>query len=468
MTCDETRNEKSEQPQSRNPQSRNPTLKNTNPGYPPSRRPQSLMLHVDIDAFFASVEQIRNPRLAGRPVAVGSGVIASCSYEAREHGLHAGMPLGRAVRQCPALVIVRGRETVYRAYARRLFELCETLSPRLEEHLDEAYCDLSGTQKLFPDPVAEARRLCREVHANTGLTVTVGLGRNRMFARLIGRLHKPNGIGYLAPQQEEKLLCALPIIELPGIGPRTAERLDRLGISTVEELRQLTPPTLSGLFGRQGEILYQRCRGEDHRSIGGREIPRTLQRGTSFDEDIACPQTLDAMLEYLTERAGADLRRRGLLAGGLSVQIVYSDRIRDRRRRPLRLPCQDDPTLISTALELRRSLQQRRTAVRFIGVILDRIAVRPEATQQELFPTSGEGESTTFPECEAELQQRQNWQKLLPQVDRIRERHGHGLLLRGSALALQKNPENQNSDPTTPAIRRDRQGLILRTSCLTR
>ena len=446
----------------------------------PDRRPDrprqrhSLMLHVDIDAFFASVEQIRNPRLAGRPVAVGSGVIASCSYEAREHGLYAGMPLGRAVRRCPTLIIVRGRETVYRAYARQLFDLCETLSPRLEEHLDEAYCDLSGTEKLFPDPIAEAQRLCNEVTATTGLTVTVGLGRNRMFARLIGRRHKPNGIGLLKPAQEEELLCALPIDELPGIGPRNAERLGRIGIATVEEMRQLTLPTLTGLLGRQGEILYQRCRGEDHRSIGGREVPRTLQRGTSFDEDIACPRTLDGMLEYLTERAAADLRRRGLLAGGLAVQIVYSDRIRDRRRRALHTPSNDDPTLISTALELRRSLQQRRTAVRFIGVVLDRIRVLPEATQPELFasenshPDSHPAKLENGPEP-----QQQKWRKLLPQVDRIRERHGHGLLLRGSAMALQQESASEdqkarNSGQKSPPIRRDRHGLILRTSCLTR
>ncbi|MGB1396233.1 MAG: DNA polymerase Y family protein [Planctomycetota bacterium] len=429
------------------------------------KRRHSLMLHVDIDAFFASVEQIRNPRLAGRPVAVGSGVIASCSYEARKHGLRAGMPLGRAVRRCPTLIIVRGRESVYRAYARQLFDLCETLSPRLEEHLDEAYCDLSGTEKLFPDPVAEAQRLCQQVTDNTGLTVTVGLGRNRMFARLIGRQHKPNGIGLLDPTQEDTLLRALPIIELPGIGPRSAERLQRLGIATVDELRQLTLPTLSGLFGRQGEILFQRCRGEDHRSIGGREVPRTLQRGTSFDEDVACPRTLDAMLEYLTERAALELRRRGLLARGLTVQIAYSDHIRDRRRLKLHHPCQDDPTLITTALGLRGALQQRRTAVRFIGVILDGIHLVPEASQPELFPTDDNpGESS--PTCEEPQQQK--WQKLLPQVDRIRERHGHGLLLRGSALALQQESESQNSGHNTPPIRRDRQGLILRTSCLTR
>ncbi len=429
----------------------------------------SLILHVDIDAFFASVEQIRNPRLSGKPVAVGSGVIASCSYEAREHGLRAGMPLGKALRRCPNLIIVRGRETIYRAYARRLFDICETLSPRVEEHLDEAYCDLSGTRRIFPNPVNEAERLCREVTESTGLTVTVGLGRNRMFARLIGRDHKPNGIGLIRPEDEEDLLLSMTVGDLPGVGPRTTEKLGRLGIETISQLRQLSAPALKGLLGRNGETLYQRCRGEDHRSIGGKEIPRTLQRGTSFDEDVSCPRTLDAMLEYLTERAASDLRKRGLLAGGVSVQIAYSDHIRDRRRESLKFPSQLDPDLIRIVLRLRRTLQKRRTAIRFIGLILDKIQPVSTAEQGTLFDDTStvleDGPPVAIGVEESHFQKRQqlNWQKLLPQVDRVREQHGHGLLLRGSALALQ-----QKKNPDSPGIPRQRQGLILRTSCLTR
>ena len=429
----------------------------------------SLILHVDIDAFFASVEQIRNPRLSGKPVAVGSGVIASCSYEAREHGLRAGMPLGKALRRCPNLIIVRGRETIYRAYARRLFDICETLSPRVEEHLDEAYCDLSGTRRIFPNPVNEAERLCREVTESTGLTVTVGLGRNRMFARLIGRDHKPNGIGLIRPEDEEDLLLSMTVGDLPGVGPRTTEKLGRLGIETISQLRQLSAPALKGLLGRNGETLYQRCRGEDHRSIGGKEIPRTLQRGTSFDEDVSCPRTLDAMLEYLTERAASDLRKRGLLAGGVSLQIAYSDHIRDRRRESLKFPSQLDPDLIRIVLRLRRTLQKRRTAIRFIGLILDKIQPVSTAEQGTLFDDTStvleDGPPVAIGVEESHFQKRQqlNWQKLLPQVDRVREQHGHGLLLRGSALALQ-----QKKNPDSPGIPRQRQGLILRTSCLTR
>lgn len=430
---------------------------------------RQLILHVDIDAFFASVEQLRNPRLANRPVAVGSGVIASCSYEAREHGLTAGMALGKALQKCPALIIVRGHEAVYRSYAMRLFEICHHWSPRVEEHLDEAYCDLSGTDRLYPDPEKAASQLRKEVEKSTGLTVTVGLGRNRMFARLIGKLHKPDGLGSIPPEQEEALLKRLPVGQLPGVGPRTEKILLRLGIETVEQIRQLSRPALAGLLGRNGEILYERCRGEDHRCLGTREIPRTIQRGTSFDEDVSCPRTLEAMLEYLCERAARQLRQRDLEAQGISVQVVHSDRIRDRRRIVLDHPTALDPPLLESAIGLLRSLEGRRTALRFIGVRLDRIRAIPPTRQGLLFETKEETCDET-----AESAERERWKKILRQVDQIRTRHGHGALLRGSSLILQQeNRSRQNKSDRTgidpgQRIPHDRHGLILRTSCLTR
>lgn len=417
-----------------------------------------LVLHVDIDAFFASVEQLRNPRLVNQPVAVGSGVIASCSYEARQHGLRAGMPLGKALRRCPALIIVRGHEAVYRCYASRLFEICQRWSPLIEEHLDEAYCDLSGTERLYPQPAKAVTRLREEVKKSTGLTVTAGLGRNRMFARLIGKFHKPDGLGSIEPEQEEALLKKLPVAQLPGVGPRTEQILVRLGIETVEQMRQLSRPALGALLGRNGEILYERCRGEDHRSIGGREIPRTIQRGTSFDEDVSCPRTLEAMLEYLCERAARNLRQRGLEARGIAVQVVYSDHVRDRRRIALDRPTCLDPPILEAALMLLRSMQNRRTALHFVGVVLDRIRAIAPAQQGVLFETARESS-----EANGSGREHERCKRLFEQVDRIRARHGHGALLRGSTLALL-----QGDSSTATKLHRDRHGLVLRSSCLTR
>jgi len=431
------------------------------PSISPSMTPRPLILHLDIDAFFASVEQLRNPRLAGQPVAVGSGVIASCSYEAREHGLKAGMPLGQALRKCPPLVIVRGHESIYRCYATRMFEICHNWSPLVEEHLDEAYCDLAGTERIYPDPAKEIAQLRAQIHSTTGLTVTAGLGRNRMFARLIGKFHKPDGLGYLKPEQEEALLLRLPLENLPGVGPRTVEILANLGIEKVEQLRELSRPALAGLLGRNGEALYERCRGEDHRPIGGREIPRSIQRGTSFDEDVSCPRTLDAMIEYLAERAARNLRQRGLETGGISLQIAHSDHRRDRRRIVLTPPTALDPSIIRAALALRRSMEGRRTAIRFVGIQLDRIRLAATFEQGDLF-------AADLDTPQADPQTGQRWKRILEQVDQIRMRHGHGALLRGSALALQCGDNSDAEKRARVGLERDRHGLILRTSCLTR
>lgn len=413
------------------------------------------MLHVDIDAFFASVEQLRNPRLVGRPVAVGSGVIASCSYEARRHGLHAGMALGLARRRCPQLAVVRGHEAIYRCYAARLFEACRRWSPQIEEHLDEAYCDLSGTERLYRDPLAVARRLRRSVHEQTGLTVTVGLARNRMFARLVSGQRKPDGHGWLRPEEEESLLRTLAVSQLPGVGPRTEKILRRLGITTVEELRQLSRAALAALLGRNGELLYERCRGEDHRAIGNLEIPRSLQRSTTFHRDEDNPDTIEAMLEYLGERAARQLRRRGLLCGGLALRIVYSDHVSDRRRRALRPATALDGPLIDAAIDLYRGLHSRRVALRHVGITLDRLSAAA-LVEEDLF------ESVSTPSGAPSGAPDARWRRLLEQVDGIRERHGHGAIIKGKALRLL---ETGGADG---GLERDGDGFILRTSCLTR
>ena len=155
---------------------------------------EPAVLHVDIDAFFAAIEQQRDPRLAGRPVIVGAGVIASCSYQARAFGLRAGMPLSEARRLCPEAVILEGHAQVYRCFAEQIFACCREVSPAVETYLDEAYCDLGGTERLHGDLVEAARGLKRAIRAATGLAVTCGIGPNRMLAKLIGKTVKPDGL----------------------------------------------------------------------------------------------------------------------------------------------------------------------------------------------------------------------------------------------------------------------------------
>jgi nucleotidyltransferase/DNA polymerase involved in DNA repair len=242
----------------------------------------SWVLHIDIDAFFASVEQLRNPRLAAQPVAVGTGVIASCSYEARRLGLHAGMPLGRAREVCPRLVVLPGHAAIYRCFSERVFQLCRSHAPAVETYLDEAFCDLAGTELLHPDVLSAAARLKERIREETGLSTTVGLGRSRMLAKMAARSVKPDGLRRIEAAEEDGFLRDLPLRELPGVGPRAGAILAKLNIRTIGALRVLSRPSLVGIFGRIGDVLYQRCRGIDTRAICAREIPRSIGRETSF------------------------------------------------------------------------------------------------------------------------------------------------------------------------------------------
>src|SRR5437773_9516424 len=184
----------------------------------PAPEAEPAVLHVDIDAFFAAIEQQRDPRLAGRPVIVGAGVIASCSYQARAFGLRAGMPLSEARRLCPEAVILEGHAQVYRCFAEQIFARCRCLAPAVETYLDEAYCDLTGTERLHGDLVEAAGALKADIRAATGLTVTCGIGPNRMLAKLIGKTVKPDGLRRIHPPEADAFLCDRPIEPLAGVG----------------------------------------------------------------------------------------------------------------------------------------------------------------------------------------------------------------------------------------------------------
>ncbi|MEO7868298.1 MAG: DNA polymerase IV, partial [Candidatus Eisenbacteria bacterium] len=234
---------------------------------------QRTVLHLDIDAFFASIEQLRDPRLKGRPVIVGAGVIASCSYEARRFGLKAGMSLSEARRLCPQAVILEGHAQIYRCFAERIFELCRALSPDVETYLDEAYLELTGTARVHGDLLAATERLRQVVFHDTGLTVTAGLGPNRMLAKLVGKTVKPDGLARVHEHEAETFLTARPIEQLAGVGHAHARTLRSMNLRTIGDLRALPTGTLEALFGAPGRLLYERCRGRDTAPVTAREVP---------------------------------------------------------------------------------------------------------------------------------------------------------------------------------------------------
>lgn len=412
----------------------------------------ALVLHIDIDAFFASIEQLRNPRLRGKPVAVGSGVVASASYEARRFGISAGMQLQRARQLCPGLHILAGHAPIYRCFAERVFGLCAEISPALETYLDEAYCDWSGTERLYPDPVAVAADLRRGIQQETGLTATAGLGRNRMLAKMASKSVKPDGLRRLLPEEEEAFLLALPVIRLPGVGPCTEKLLHKLNIHTIGEMRLLSRESLRAMLGLPGVALHDRCRGLDTQPVHAREIPRSVQRETSFHEPATTREIIEGTLYYLTERAAGTVRQLGLRAHQLGVKIRYVDGEESQSTRKLPSPSNLDGELYAAAQKLLRSLQTRRVALRLVGVQLTGLVLETGFVQLELFDAD---HSTTVQQPEVALASRRRERRLLESLDAIRERYGHSSVVCGKSLHL------------LDELEQDEHGFILRTSSLT-
>jgi len=400
---------------------------------------ETLVLHVDIDAFFASIEQQRDPRLAGRPVIVGAGVIASCSYEARAFGLKAGMPLSEARRLCPKAVIVDGHAQVYRCFAERIFERCRQIAPAVETYLDEAYCDLSGTERLHGDPLAAVAALKRDIRESTGLGVTCGLGPNRMLAKLIGKTVKPDGLARIAAVDAEDFLTARPIEQLAGVGHAHARTLRSMNLHTIGDLRALPVAALEALFGAPGRQLFQRCRGFDTIAVSEREVPVSISRETSFHRDTAERTEIEGMLEYLASRACRAARDLGLRARTVALRLRYSDGECLERARSLGMPSDADPAVVDLARALLQRLFTRRVALHAVGMTLSS------------FTRTGVEQGSLFDEPEAGRQA-----ALYRAFDGVREAYGHGVLVSGRALHLKGRLEE------------DRHGFVLRTPSLTR
>ena len=398
-----------------------------------------VVLHVDLDAFFASVEQLRYPHLRGRPVIVGNGVIASCSYEARRFGCYAGQPLSEARRACPGVVILDGSEAVYRAFAEKTFALCGELSPVMETFLDEAFLDLSGTQRLHGDLLASAALWKKRVRDEVGLPVTVGLGPNRMVAKIASKSVKPDGLRWIREHEIESVLPALPIDRLPGVGHRIGAELAKLNVRTIGDLRAFPIEMLERMFGAPGRALHERCRGVDTRAVEIREIPQSISRETAFHQPVANPREIEGMLYYLTERAARHARSLGLAARTVEVWIDYLESGRERSARSLPEPSDQDAVLYDRARRTLHTLFSRREALRRVGVALSRF-LPGVAAQADLFDGAVAVER----------------ERLTQSLDRVRDRFGHAAVVAGPSVQF------------LGRLTQDRNGFVLRTPSLTK
>jgi len=334
-----------------------------------------MILHVDMDAFYASVEELDNPELAGRPVVVGGtpegrGVVAAANYAARRYGVHSAMPAARARRLCPHAVFIRSRMDRYAQVSQTLRALFARYTPLVEPlSLDEAFLDVTSSLKLFGDAESIARRIKDEIRAELGLVASVGVAPNKFLAKLASDLDKPDGLVVVPPDSIEEFLAPLPVSRLWGVGKVASRALADIGVRTIGELRTSPDELLEGRLGRWAGHLKQLSCGIDDRRVVPDGQAKSLSHETTFAEDIDDSEILGSWLLELTEQVATRLRRHALRARTVFIKVRYADFNTVSRSESLDAPTQVTRVLYRSAARLLDGeLGARARPVRLLGM----------------------------------------------------------------------------------------------------
>ena len=340
----------------------------------------SCILHVDMDAFFVSVELLARPELRGKPVVVGGrpdqrGVVSAASYEARKYGIHSAMPLRTAGRLCPHAVFLDGHHEKYSEWSDRVASILAKFSPIVEMvSIDEAYLDLAGTERLHGPPLAAADKLLRTITRQTGLPCSGGLATTRLTAKVASDQGKPRGLVWVAPGMEARFLSPLPIRKIPGIGEVTERALRALGIETVEQLAQHSQEKLEKIFGQWGTALYRKARGGDAYEFLIDVEPKSISHNHTFGEDTSDVPGMESLLSHLSQKACKRLREAGLSTRTLTLTIRYAGFDTYTRAKTLAEPTQLDTDIFAVFLDLFRHHRDPNRKVRLLGVALSHLS----------------------------------------------------------------------------------------------
>lgn len=371
-----------------------------------------------MDAFFASVEQLDDPALRGKPVLVGHdgprGVVAAASYEARVYGCHSAQPMAVAKRLCRGAIVVRGHFERYREESHKVFAILESFTPVVEPlSIDEGFLDVTGSQGLFGEPEAIARRIKERIRAQTRLTGSVGVAPNKFLAKLASDMDKPDGLTVIRPEDVDRVLPPLPIGKIWGIGPKTAERLAGIGVRTIGDLRKLDPDVLACRLGADAEHYRRLAFGLDDREVTPDSEARSIGHEQTFGQDLTDPEAVRRVMLEQSEQVSARLRRHRLFALGVMVKIRYGDFETVTRAKRLEAPTDTTQPIWHAARALFDEWAKAFRPVRLIGVTATRL-------------TGGEPQLQLFADAGAEKQRRVD-----TAMDRINARFGKSAIGRG-------------------------------------
>jgi DNA polymerase IV len=385
------------------------------------------VFHVDMDAFFVSVEELFDPSLKGKPVVVGGqrderGVVAAASYAARKFGVHSAMPLRTAAKLCPQAIFVDGHPDRYRDCSQQVHAVLASFTPQVEMvSIDEAYLDMTGTARLHGPPLLAANKLHAKMKAETRLNCSIGIGTSRLVAKVCSGKAKPHGMLYAVPGQEAKFLAPLDVRDIPGVGKVTEQKLRELGILTVGDIARLDDNFLEEHLGKWGLALAGKARGQDagawfEGEIGEDTAAKSISHEHTYNRDTANVEQIESTLMRLSEMVGRRLREGGLHARTLQLKLRYKDFTTITRAHSLENPTQLDNEIFETIRRLFRANWPKGAEVRLLGV---------------------HASSFTKPSAQGDLldgNSRGKWEQALSAMDRVRDKFGESSITLGTAM----------------------------------
>lgn len=411
-----------------------------------SSSPVPSILHVDMDAFYASVEVRDNPSLAGLPVCVGGpasgrGVIAAASYEARAFGVHSAMPSAEARRRCPELVLLPPDFDKYTSVSREVMGIFQRYTPMVEPlSLDEAFLDVTGSERLFGDGIQVGRAIKADILRETGLVASVGVAPTKFLAKLASDLDKPDGFRVIREGEVREVLDPLPVSRIYGVGPRLTQRLEALGVRTVSDLADLPRDEVRQRFGASGLWIHDLAHGIDPRRVTPRREEKSHGMERTFPEDLTDPDQLRQFLLSFCEEVAFTLRDKGLRGRTVTLKARYGDFSTVTRSKTLDYPTNLGPRIFKVAHELLGRIERR--PLRLLGVSVSKLEDVRRPQQGSLF--NGHPSSRDL-----WIESQSRLARATESLDRLRKRHGRPVVLPASLLG-QDPPRRASGRPEQP------------------
>ena len=385
------------------------------------------VFHLDMDAFFVSVEELYDPSLKGKPVVVGGksnerGVVSAASYEARKYGIHSAMPLRTAYQRCPQAIFVEGHPERYRELSGKVFEVLNRFSPVVEmASIDEAYLDMTGTERLFGPPLKAAHLLHDAITKATNLNCSIGLAASRLVAKIASDQAKRNGVLWVLPGTEARYLAPLEVRKIPGVGKVMEANLHSIGVRRIGDLAALDDKVLEARFGKWGMALAGKSQGFDaggwfDQEIGARGAPKSVSHEHTFNEDTHDQDRLESTLAHLAEKVARRLREHGLKARTIQLKLRYTDFTTITRAQTLPVPTQLDIALIEASRRLLRTNWEKGRDIRLIGIHASGF----DAEDGQMGLLDGERD--------------ERWRQALTAADKLRDKFGESAVSLGSGM----------------------------------